>query len=293
MRHSTRAVPYDFRQASSLAADQTRELAEYCANLCRALSRMVPESTGLVAHFVLDELLAAGYDEFLDGLPENPIMALCEFVPNSPPLVWQIDASVAFTIMDAMLGGKGSSPFVREGELTTLERTLVDTIAGEFLTTWTHVWPALRAMAPEVTEVRQTTGRLGTESLEQSLMKASIGCTIGETTGTMRVGIPAVGLRELLKHTSGSGSARAHNAALAHESLARLRPVPVSVEVQLARSVMTVGQVRELKVGDLVLLDRGPGDQVEIAVCGIPKFRGISGLVNGRLAVRVTASAID
>ena len=288
MTAAARTAAYDFRQASSLSSEQTRELGEYLGNLCRALCRTVPETTGLVAQFGVEELRAATYDEYLDGLPENPILALCEFVANSPPLVWQIDTPVAFGVMDAMLGGKGSTPFVRGGELTALERALVTAITGLFLTTWTHVWPSLRGVAPQVTEVRQTAGRLGTESLGQSLMRAVIACEVGDCTGLMRMGIPAVGLRQLLRQATPARHPRLGKELVTGDDLARFSRTTVPVSVQLAQGVMTLAEVRELKLGDIVVLDRAPKDQVDIAVGGVKVFKGISGLANGRLAVRIT-----
>jgi len=283
-----KTAAYDFRQASSLSSDQTRELGEYLGNLCRALSRTVPETTGLVAQFGVEALSAATYDEYLNGLPENPILALCEFVSNSPPLVWQMDAGVAFAVMDAMLGGKGSTPFVRDGELTALERALVTAIAGLFLTTWTHVWPALRSLAPRVTEVRQTAGRLGTESLQQSLVEAVIACEVGETTGVMRMGVPAVGLRQLLRQSAPSHASRLRKEMVTDQDLSRFSRTTVPVSVQLAHGVMTLEEVKGLKLGDIVLLDGAPREQVDIAIGGVKVLRGISGLANGRLAVRIT-----
>jgi flagellar motor switch protein FliM len=291
MRHATKAAPYDFRQARGLSGEQTRELGEHCANLCRALNRSVPEVTGLMANFEVDRLYAASYDEYFDSLPENPIIALSEFGPDSPPLVWQLDPCLVFWMMDAMLGGKGNSPLVREGELTGLERALTTTIAGDFLTTWTHVWPALKTIAPRITEVRQTIGRLGTESLQHSLVDAKIASTIGEGQGLMRLGIPAAALRQLLKPPGSRGRASASDKPPTHKDASQYANTELPVSVQLAHAAMTLGEVKSLQEGDVVMLDRGPRDQVDVAIAGVKKFRGISGLVNGRLAVRITDQA--
>lgn len=55
---------------------------------------------------------------------------------------------------------------------------------------------------------------------------------------------------------------------------------------------MNLSDLLSLRPGDVVQLDRGPNDALEVAVSGIPKFSAVSGLANGRLAVRV-AEALD
>ena len=293
MRNSVLAKPiaYDFRQASSLASDQVRELSDHLTNLCRALSRTVPESTGLPAQFSLTALEPATYDEYLDGLPESPILALCDLGPTSPPLAWQMDASVAFALMDAMLGGRAAHPEVREGELTTLERSLATAIIGGFLATFTRVWPSLRTVEPHVSEVRQNSGRLGAESLQQALMRTCIDCVVGENSGIMRIGIPALGMRPLLRQVHARGTPRVATAAITPQSLTQMGGTRLQVAVHIGHSLLSLEEVRTLRPGDVVLLDRGAQDPVDVAVGGVKTFRGISGLSNGRLAVRITTTA--
>ncbi len=290
MPESQRPALYDFRQAHSLSADQLKELQEHYANLGRALHRYIPETTGLAARFTVDRLAAMTYNEYLDTLPEAPIMAICQFDAHASPLIWQMDAAPMFAYMDAMLGGDGSSLPPSDRELTILERALAVQVIGEFVYTWTDVWPALAEAAPHVTEVRQTTGRFGAASLQESVIATWLTCNMGEVEGSMCIAMPSTLLRGLLKQ-SAIPSLTLSPDDLGHWVCdAEVGQCEVSVTAVLAHATLTLRRLSSLRPGDVLLLDRAPNDQLQVLVAGLPKFSGISGLVDGHLAVRLTAS---
>lgn len=288
MHQTEQPLSYDFRQAHNLSADQLRELGEHCVSLCRALQRYVPESTGLAARFILERSFSSTYDAYLDGLPESPVIAVCELGSALSPLIWQVDMAPLYVQMDAMLGGGGSAPVTTERELTVLERALVGQIVEEYLATWCDAWPALETVGPRVVEVRQTVGRFGSTSLQEPIMAVQVAYSIGEAQGVMRIALPTVVLRGLLKQTSSCPTMAAPVDVVDIAGVSEIGVCRVVATVNLARTRMTVRDLLALRVGDVVPLDRGPRDQLDIAIAGRSKFRGISGLVNGRLAVRVT-----
>lgn len=293
MGETPRSTDYDFRQAHTLSAEQLRELQDHCGNLCRSLQRFVPESMGLAAGFAIERTTATTYDEYLDELPESPIMAVCELVPNGSPVVWQIDVGPALAYMDAMLGGDGVGAPTEERELTFLERSLASEIVEEFMFTWADAWPALQVMGPRVLEVRQTTGRFGTVSLQEPAMAIVLSCSIAEVEGHMRIAMPTMLLRSLLKQPGAAPPATFDGDVVSRAATSEIGKCSVVVSARLAQTKITLRELRELRVGNVVGLNRGPRDQPDVTIAGLPKFRGISGLVNGRLAVRVTEQLVN
>jgi flagellar motor switch protein FliM len=290
MRDAERAASYDFRQAHSLSADQLRELQEHCSNLCRALQRFVPESTGLPAKFTLERLQLQTYDELFDALPEMPIIALCEFVKGALPVLWQIDSAPTFVCMDAMLGGDGEGIIPLQRELTLLERALAGEIIDEFIATWKDTWPALDTTGARVLEVRQTTGRFAAAALAEAMVAATVSVSIAGVDGVMRIALPSVAIKSLIKQASTQTQGQRTPEDEWQAGLQRLSPCSVTVTVRLGRTRMTLSELRGLAPGDVVSLDRGPRDMLDVLVAGRPKYRGVSGLANGHLGVRLMES---
>ena len=285
------ASAYDFRQAHSLPADQLRELQEQCATLCRALCRYVPQSTGVSARFALDSLIFTTYDEYLDDLPEMPIIAVCQFVPHTSPVLWQLDPYPVYAYLDAMLGGDGGGWSGPERELTLLERALVGQMVDEFVVTWKDVWPALDAAGAGVIEVRQSKGRFGAASLQEAMVAALITFQIADAKGLMRIALPSVALKTLIKQaTVGTVVSGAPDPAR-FAALQRLAGCSLPIAARLGRSTMTLREFRTLEVGDVIPVDRGPRDLLELLLAGQVKFRGISGLTNGHVGIRITERA--
>lgn len=72
-----------------------------------------------------------------------------------------------------------------------------------------------------------------------------------------------------------------------HLSRARMAEVPVRVSVELGRTQRTLDEAVSLHDGEVVELDRAPGEQVDIYVDGMLFGHGVLQTVGGDWAVRL------
>jgi flagellar motor switch protein FliN/FliY len=63
--------------------------------------------------------------------------------------------------------------------------------------------------------------------------------------------------------------------------------VPIGVHVELARKIMTLGDLLELREGDVVTLPRAAGDNINVYVGGALIGAGEVLLLEGALAIRI------
>ena len=63
--------------------------------------------------------------------------------------------------------------------------------------------------------------------------------------------------------------------------------------VQLGNADITVDDLSNINVGDIIQLDTEATAPLDIQVEGVTKFRGIPGLLKGNRAIKVTESLID
>jgi flagellar motor switch protein FliM len=82
-------------------------------------------------------------------------------------------------------------------------------------------------------------------------------------------------------------AARAARRATGGAPHAAFGPIPLDVTVRLGEGRLTLRDLRELKPRDVVLLDRRPGEPVDVAVGGERKWLGRVGRVGNHLAVRI------
>lgn len=72
------------------------------------------------------------------------------------------------------------------------------------------------------------------------------------------------------------------------QELADLADVPVEVEVELGRRIMTIAQILELGPDRVIRMGRSPGDRVDILVGGALIGFGEIVIIEDALGVRIT-----
>jgi flagellar motor switch protein FliM len=63
--------------------------------------------------------------------------------------------------------------------------------------------------------------------------------------------------------------------------------------VKLGEADITVDDLTNLNVGDIIQLNTDATTPLDVLVEGVPKFRGIPGILKGNRAIKVTESLIE
>jgi flagellar motor switch protein FliM len=101
---------YDFREAAKLSPDQTHELTDRCTVLSKVLSRTMSAYLNTTLQVAFEGLDHPSFDQYLRGLPPNPLLVVFQLDPTTAPAVWQIDLPVALSMLTSMLGGGEQAP---------------------------------------------------------------------------------------------------------------------------------------------------------------------------------------
>jgi len=70
-----------------------------------------------------------------------------------------------------------------------------------------------------------------------------------------------------------------------------LKEIDVDITVELGRTTINVEQVLNLRINDVIQLERYVDDELVLKVEGVPKFVGYPGLSKGNRALQVTSIA--
>jgi flagellar motor switch protein FliN/FliY len=73
-----------------------------------------------------------------------------------------------------------------------------------------------------------------------------------------------------------------------HEEIAHLSDVPVDVEVELDRKIMTIGAILDLKQGCVLKLTRSAGENIDILIGGTLVGFGEIVIIEATMGVRIT-----
>jgi flagellar motor switch protein FliN len=73
-----------------------------------------------------------------------------------------------------------------------------------------------------------------------------------------------------------------------HEEIAHFADVPVEVEVELDRKIMTIGAILDLKQGNVLKMTRSAGENIDILIGGTLVGFGEIVIIEASMGVRIT-----
>jgi flagellar motor switch protein FliN/FliY len=73
-----------------------------------------------------------------------------------------------------------------------------------------------------------------------------------------------------------------------HEEIAHFSDVPVEVEVELDRKIMSIGAILELKQGSVIKMTRSAGENIDIFIGGTLVGFGEIVIIEDSMGVRIT-----
>jgi flagellar motor switch protein FliM len=286
-----RVKTYDFARPDKFSKEQIRTLEMIYQNCARSLTNQV--SAVLRTHVDVEATDIAEY-AYLDLFTANEgpsSIALMSIDPLVGRGLLEIDSGICFALIDRMLGGPGLlSGEVRE--LTEIEKVLVGRVIERVSKCIADSWSTLVVLKPELEMI------IGSELFsqiavpEERMLVASFSVKFGNAVGRMRFGIPVTSLDPVLSKLNAqqwfSGGRQVQNQVYVESIKRSLDAADLAITVRLGSADITIRDLMDLRVGDLLRLDRKVGADVDVAVGGENKFKGQPGKVGRNHGVKLT-----
>ncbi len=285
---------YDFRRPSKFSKEQIRTLAMIHQTFARLASTTL--STHLRSQMRVD-LVGVDqltYDEFIRSVPSPTLLCIFAFAAEEGNAILEINPSLAYTVIERMLGGKGSRP-EKTRELTDIERALMSRIASLALRDLGAAWSGLMDIAPELRAV--TTSTLFTQVAlpGDMVMVVTLEVELCGITSMMSVCVPVIALEPIMSRLSAQqwfSAVHKGNAEDTTRSISEhLSDAGLLVRVILGQASVRMGDLAELAVGDVIGLDTAYDEDLALFVEGERKFVGRPGLCGKRVGLQVTRAA--
>jgi len=242
--------PWDVRQAGQIGREQLRSLSV----LHEGFARNLTHSLGAYLRVVFEAALVSAehlvYREFLQRIPETTYLASCRLEPMGVMAVLQLDLSVAFPIVDLLLGGEGrSGTLVRE--ITEIEEGILESIVRiicrELQTAWQSL--SLEFCFDQKQQLGQVQRLMPPEEKTLSL---SFEITMPDTRGTLNLAVPAVVSNAFLRKISVDWAYQKPRGPAHSKDQIKQRLMDCPFDLELA--------VMDMRVPAKVLAQLSPGD---------------------------------
>ncbi|WP_300950034.1 flagellar motor switch protein FliM [Helicobacter rodentium] len=280
---------YDFKRPNRVSKEQLRAFRGIHDKMARSLSSQISAIMRSIVEIQLHSVDQMTYGEFLMSLPSPTSFNVFSMKPLDGTGVLEINPSIAFPMIDRLLGGKGD-PYESTREFSDIELNLLDTILRQMMQNLKEAWGPVTEIFPTVDVKESSPNVVQIVAQNEIVIMVVMEIIIGHSSGMMNLCYPVISLESVLSRLasrdimlSETSSKKSRN----KELKALLGGAKVNVAAMLGETKLNMHEILDLEVGDIVRLDRPADDTVIINVDGREKFLASIGLHRYRKTIEV------
>lgn len=283
-----RIVPYNFRRPDRLSKEHVRALYLLHDQFANNLTSSLPLFLRTVCELTLISVEQQSYSDFIRGLSDPT--TLFTFSARSLRSVFAVELSstVAFPIIDRMLGGDGQE-LEEPRSATELELKVLEGFLNVIVANYRDVWRPHADLETEIAGRETRPQMLQIVSPNEVVATVSYQIQIGDSKGSMTVCLP-VGLLEPIVEGFGRSTYEADETTPPETTASLLEAIssvrfPVSCDLEGV--AVTVSDLNALSVGDVLRTNHPTEKALHVCVSDSPKFSGRLAAVEGKLIVQL------
>lgn len=281
---------YDFKRPNRVSKEQLRAFRGVHDKMARSLSSQISSIMRSIVEIQLHSVDQMTYGEFLMSLPNPTSFNVFSVKPLEGSGVIEINPSIAFPMLDRLLGGKGE-PFDASREFSDIELSLFESILRVMMSTLKEAWGPIMEIYPSIESKESSPNVVQIVAQNEIVVMVVMEIIIGHSSGMMNICYPVIALEPILPKLASrdlmlneTSSKKSRNTELQ----VLLGGAKVNVEAYLGEAELNMADILELKVGDVLRLSSAADDVVTVSVDGKDRFKGEIGLRRFRKSIHLT-----
>ncbi|NPA74293.1 MAG: flagellar motor switch protein FliM [Epsilonproteobacteria bacterium] len=282
-------VLYDFKRPNRVSKEQLRAVRGIHDKMARNLSSQISAIMRSIVEIQLHSVDQMTYGEFLMSLPSPTSFNVFSMKPLDGSGVIEINPSIAFPMIDRLLGGKGES-FESSRELTDIELNLLDAILRIITQKLRAAWEPITDMYPNIETKESSPNVVQIVSQNEIVIMVVMELIVGNSSGMINICYPVIYLESILPKLAnrdimlGSSSAKKSRNK---ELNVLIKRADINVEGILGRTTLSVKELLDLKKNDIIRLDRSADDTAILTVDRKDMFIGEIGIHRFRKSLKI------
>jgi flagellar motor switch protein FliM len=290
--HEKKIRPYDFNIPKKINKEQVKTLSIIHENYGRILSSYL---SGVLRTYCQVELLTIEeqrYFEYSNALPENNMTGILEMPPLQGSSMITVNQSLTFTIIDRLLGGQGEA-YEEDREYTEIEVILMQRIIRECCILLKDAWANVHEISPIFLRLEANSRQTQLVSPNETVVIIVLNVKIKDVEGNMSFCMPYLILEPVLEHlntrywftasTSEVGEKKHYKDLLFN----RVNTVLMELKAILGTSHISLREIMDLRVGDVIQLDQRTADKTIIKSNNTEWFCGTMGQYKNHFAIKI------
>lgn len=299
----TKEKLYDFSSPKKFTKDQLKSLNNLYENFSRVLSSYFTSILRSVCEVSISQVEEQRYHEFNNALPDNTLVGMISFQPNAvsygeTTLMIELPTPFGFLLIDRLMGGSAEN-YSPDRDYTDIETALLELILTNITRYMQEAWSSYFPLKTSLRSV-ETNGRfLQAFSPQDIVVIVSIEIREEHFTGTANICMPAENLEEIInsfsvKYTHPTKQQDPGKDKMKQELLLDyIKQSDLEVTAFLDTCRMSLNEIMQLQVGDVISLNRRIDDDISVFVEGVPWFTARIGEAGTKKALKLVTAVSE
>src|SRR5438067_3027485 len=283
---------YDFRRPDKFSKEHIRAIQNIHETFARVTASSLSSYLRSTTTVSLSSIEQVVYDEYVHQLSNPTLVNLVELQPLAGRIVVEMNMNIGLAMLDRMMGGPGQAN-LRRNELTDIEMALLRSLGATISAGLRDGWTAVADLQPVLVET------VLNADLVQAALPGDIAAlllfevnTLG-MSGTISICVPHPVIEPLMDRLNTqawfSSSSRKNGSEDDRLKLADgIRGARLPIGVELGSTTITVGELMDIREGDVIRLDRGLDAELPVLAGKRARFMGRPGTLGGNRAIQIT-----
>lgn len=290
--HAPVVVDYDPRKQSRLNRNHLRILTELFGKIAEDfLAEMESKLRMKVTGFV-DSPYQDRFEVFIKNLMEPLCLYEVHCKQMNAPFFCLLDPMLVFTMVDRFLGGKGEEINIEPRELTAVEVGISDHIMESLMACFRERWNMFGSLSNLDYTMLSSKSRITPIDDKEIVLQVVLNMETTSELGCVTFCIPFKAVESFLEAIEETDRAEAaedqEQEAWKNQVENKIVEVEVELPVVLGEAEIAVRDVVNLKVEDVILIDKKVDEPVEMIVGPRSFIRGNIGIFEDRIALKVS-----
>jgi flagellar motor switch protein FliM len=280
-------ITYNFRRLDRISKDQIRSLHFLHDRFARNAASSLAAYLRTMTELSIVSVEQFSYSEFLMSLADPTAYYAIAMPPLDGLAALELNPTMAFTIVDRMLGGSGLGAAPNRA-LTEIEQNVVDAAVRVLLEHLTETWRTVFELEFKIKGRETRPQMLQVADPNEAVILLAFDLKIGDIRGMLNLCFPAS-----VVEATGSGfvqgwQRKSHDPSATERQWlsTNLGRVPMSVTTSIGAR-LRARELVNLRPGDVLSLGVPVQSPIDVWVGNRMKFKGRLTAINGHAALRV------
>jgi flagellar motor switch protein FliM len=232
------------------------------------------------------------FGEFINTLPLPTCMSVLKFQNLRGSGLFVIESKLAYALVDSFFGGSNRSYTRIEGkDFTAIELNIVRKVVELAINDLEVAWESIEKIGASFVRTEVNPQFVGIVPPTDIVIATTFDVELEIANGTVTVVLPYSTI-EPIKQKLMSGfqveSDQAEKKIWSQIIQKQLLEAQVEIKVDLGESFLQLGDIMNLKIGDVIPLNQDASGEIVIEVEDVPLFKGFYGTHHGSIATKIT-----